>query len=312
MSVGVQVLDDVLFPDEVAALGVSGVNQRRNQRTVNQAGFTMVTRIYSRTLREYTVGIHPMTAAAWLTVEALHEITEGGAFGMLLRDPKDSRVSLTDGKLQGFAGGQLVGVMGQGFGVPTYRLHKRYAAMGTSRTHDRRITRPMPTPSITRGGSPVTVGGGAGQISIDLSTGTVTFVADASQSIQSITVGATTVLNFANGTGIVAALSVGQRVYLSGITGTAATTLNGLSHEVTNVGATSLTIATTTTGLTATGGTAAKYPQASEALAWSGGFYVPVHFASDEIDWTFLAGDLDEGERLLAGPSVVLVEIREQ
>lgn len=312
MSAGVQVLDDVLFPDQVVALGVSGVNRRRNQRTVNQGGFMLVTRIFSRTLRQYTVGIHPMPAADWLTVETLHEITDGGAFGMLLRDPKDSRVSLTEGKLQGFAGGQLVGIMGQGFGVPTYRLHKRYAAMGTSRTHDRRITRPMPAPLITRGGNPVTVGSGAGQISISTSTGSVTFVADASQSIQSVTVGASTVLNFANGTGIVAALAVGERVHLSGITGTAATTLNGLSHEVTAKGATSLTILTATTGLTASGGTAAKYPQASEALAWSGGFYVPVHFASDEIDWTFLAGDSDEGERLLAGPSVVLVEIREQ
>lgn len=308
----VTVLNDVIFPRQIIEVGVRGQNRRRNQRTENQAGFMQITRVWSRTLREYEVGIAPLTTEQWATLEGLHEVTEGGAFGMLMRDPKDSSVTAAQGKMQGFAGSQLVGTMGQGYGVPVYRLFKRYSAYGTTRTHDRRITRPMATPAITRGGSPVTVGSGAGNISINLDTGTVTFVADASQAIQSITVGSTTVLNFSNGTGIVATLSVGQRVYLSGITGTAATTLNGLSHEVINVGATSLTIATTTTGLTATGGTAAKYPQASEALAWSGGFYVPVHFRDDSIDWEIVRGGPSESGRLLAGPSVVLVEIREQ
>lgn len=308
----VTVLNDVIFPRQIIEVGVRGVNRRRNQRTENQAGFMTITRIWSRTLREYEAGIAPLTPEQWATLEGLHEVTDGGAYGMLMLDPKDSACTISQGRLQGFAGSALVGSVGQGYGVPVYRLFKRYSAYGTTRTHDRRITRPMATPAITRGGSPVTVGSGAGNISINLDTGTVTFVADASQAIQSITVGSTTVLNFSNGTGIVAALSVGQRVYLSGITGTAATTLNGLSHEVINVGATSLTIATTTTGLTATGGTAAKYPQASEALAWSGGFYVPVHFRDDSIDWEIVRGGPSESGRLLAGPSVVLVEIREQ
>lgn len=308
----VVVLSDVIFPADVIALGVSGINRRRNERVANQAGFVQITRVWSRTLREYVVGIHPMPAHLWLAVEALHEVTEGGAFGLLLRDPKDSLVAASEGRLQGFAGGQLVGTMGQGHGVPTYRLHKRYAARGTSRTHDRRITRPIATPAVTRAGNPVTVGAGAGQISHDLHTGSVTFVADASQSISSITVGASTVLNFADGTGMVAAMAVGQRVHVSGVTGTAAATLNGLSHEVTAKGATSLTVSTATTGLTAAGGTAAKFPQPSEALAWSGAFHVPVHFRDDYIDWELVVGDADESERLLAGPAVVLVEIREQ
>lgn len=308
----VTVLNDVIFPRQIVEVGVRGMNRRRNERTENQAGFVQVTVLWSRTLREFVIGMVPLTVEQWATVEGLHEVTEGGAFGMLILDPKDSLVTAAQGRLQGFAGSQLVGTNGFGYGVPVYRLFKRYSAYGTTRTHDRRITRPMATPAITRGGSPVTVGSGAGNISINLDTGTVTFVADASQAIQSITVGSTTVLNFSNGTGIVAALSVGQRVYLSGITGTAATTLNGLSHEVINVGATSLTIAITTTGLTATGGTAAKYPQASEALAWSGGFYVPVHFRDDSIDWEIVRGGPSESGRLLAGPSVVLVEIREQ
>lgn len=45
-------------------------------------------------------------------------------------------------------------------------------------------------------------------------------------------------------------------------------------------------------------------------VTWSGTFYVPVHFLSDEIDWELsIAGA--EDSRLMAGPSVVLAEVRE-
>lgn len=308
----VVVYTDVIFPRSIIEVGVRVVHRRRNQRSENQAGFMRINRIWSRTLREYEIDIVPLTPEQASTLEGLYEITDGGAFGMLIADPKDSLVTSTQGRMQGFAGSQLVGSVGFGYGVPAYRLFKRYSAYGTTRTHDRRITRPMATPAVTRAGNPVTVGAGAGQISHDLNTGTVTFVADVSQAIGSITVGASTVLNFADGTGIVAAMAVGQRVYVSGVTGTAAATLNALSHEVTAKGATSLTIATATTGLTASGGTAAKYPQASEALAWSGQFYVPVHFRDDYIDWQMIRGGYTEDARLLDGTSVVLIEIREQ
>lgn len=46
------------------------------------------------------------------------------------------------------------------------------------------------------------------------------------------------------------------------------------------------------------------------ALQWSGRFYVPVHFQSDTLDWDLvIAGGYDQ--RFLAGPSVVLDEVRE-
>jgi uncharacterized protein (TIGR02217 family) len=46
------------------------------------------------------------------------------------------------------------------------------------------------------------------------------------------------------------------------------------------------------------------------ALTWSGRFYVPVHFQADDLDWDLIApGGYDQ--RFLAGPSVVLQEIRE-
>jgi hypothetical protein len=45
-------------------------------------------------------------------------------------------------------------------------------------------------------------------------------------------------------------------------------------------------------------------------LTWSGDFYVPVHFANDEIDWEMILGGTYD-TRLIAGPSVTLQEVRE-
>jgi len=309
----ITVYSDVLFPDEAAVRGVRGRTIRRNERAQAQGGHQQVNVLWSRSLREYEVGIIPLAASAWGQIEALHEITDGGAFGMLLRDPKDAAATAAQGLMQPAVDGEAVGAIGVGYGVPVLQLFKRYAASGTTRTHDRRITRPESPAALLRGGLPVNIGIAAGHAAIDYATGTVTFVADTSQSIASVTVGAATVVNFNDGLGIVAALAIGQRVYLSGITGTAAAVLNGLSHEVTAKGATSLTIATSTTGLAASSGTgnAAKYPQASEALAWSGGFFVPVHFRDDYIDWELVRGGAMEDVRLIAGPAVVLEEVRE-
>ena len=62
--------------------------------------------------------------------------------------------------------------------------------------------------------------------------------------------------------------------------------------------------------MAAASGLAYKYPQATEALTWDGGFYVPVQFANDEIDWDLVrSGAYDT--RLMAGPSVTLLEVRE-
>lgn len=48
----------------------------------------------------------------------------------------------------------------------------------------------------------------------------------------------------------------------------------------------------------------------SDTFTWQGSFYVPVHFADDSLDWDLvLSGDNED--RLVAGPSAVLLEVRE-
>jgi hypothetical protein len=309
----VAVLNDVILPEEVLEGGIRGKNQRMNQRSSNQAGFVQANIVWTQTLRRYELGFLPMLPSEWQLLEGLHEATEGGAYGFLMRDPKDSLVRAGEGLLQprGFAVAGDLGTLGLGYGVPDYRLYKRYTAEGSTRTKDRRIARPIVADVvIKRAGSTVTFGAGAGQVALNADTGTATFVADVSQALTSITPGASTVLNFANGTGIVAALAVGDRVALDLLTGTAATTLNGLTHVITAKGATSLTVSTVTTGLAATGGTAYKFPQPSETLTWTGEFYVPVQFEGDDLEWEILASGTEEA-RVLCGRSIVLVEVRE-
>lgn len=308
----ITILSDVILPEIVILAGVRGRQIRKNERTQTINGSVEVNVQWDYTLREFEIGYKAMLPEAWAAIEGLFEVTDAGAYGFLMLDPKDSLVTAAQGKLIAYNNGFPAGTMGSGYGEPVYYLFKRYTSIGSTQTRDRPISRPL-TPQITRAGSPVTVGAAPGNIAIDSATGKVTFVADASQSILAITVGSTTVLEFVDSTGIYAALAVGQRIYLSGISGTAASLLNGRSHAITAKSGGSpftLTISTTTTGLTATGGTAFKYPQASEALAWSGRFYVPVHFMTDQLDWEIVRPGPNE-DRLVQGPPVGIMQVLE-
>lgn len=50
---------------------------------------------------------------------------------------------------------------------------------------------------------------------------------------------------------------------------------------------------------------------AANTVTWTGRFYVPVHFQADSIDWELAVAGPDPDARFVAGPSVVLQEIRE-
>jgi len=304
------VKSDVIMDECVFLAGASGMRTRQNDRTANQGGYETVNAVRDVTLSTYSFGAKPMDIDAWSEVEGVYEDTDAGTFGFLIKDPIHQSVTVADGGLQGYMLGVQYGVSGFGNGTPTYVLGQFFKPQSTTRRRFTPRTRPIGTPSVFRGGSPVTVGVAAGNIAFSAAPVFVTFVADTSQALTSITTGASTVLNFADGTGMVAATSIGQRVYVTGVSGTAATTLNSIAHVVTAKGATSLTVSTVTTGLSGTGGTAAKYPQADEALTAAFSFYVPVHFASDNLEFDIvLPGDVED--RIVAGPNVTLIEVRE-
>ncbi len=204
----ITVYSDVILPDSVISAGVSGKNMRMNSRIAMNNGYESINQIWARTLRQYQLGIKPMSLTAWQAIQAIHEITEGGAYGFLMEDPSDCQVS---------------GGVATSLTSTTFQLKKRYTDAGSSRTKDRNITRPRSSGfTITTSGTPIV------SYTLDVTTGIITIPAAPS----------------------------------------------------------------------------------AATLAWSGKYYVPVHFQEDFIDWEIVMPGADAG-RLLAGPSVVLQEIRE-
>lgn len=298
---------DVIVPNSVVMAGAVGKQRRQNDRTINQGGFASVNVVRDATIREFTLGVIPMTLANWALIEGLYEVTDAGAFGMLILDPKDSVVTASQGGLLGYMAGVENGVVGFGNGTPNYGFRKLYTAAGSTRAKARAVTRPNGTPAMLRNGSAVTVGIAAGNVA--LSTGPVlaTFVPDSASNVSSIAVGATTSVTLS----AALALSVGGQLWLTGLTGADAALVNNLAHQITAISGTTYTLSTNTAGKAITAaGQGQQYPQSTDTLTWSGTFYVPVHFTNDDMDWDLVkpGGQLD---RLVSGPSIPLAEIRE-
>lgn len=302
----ITIFPDVILPNSVMVAGVTGRNLRSNTRAMNQGGYATVNINWTRTLREFTLGVAPMAPAAWQAIEGVYEVTDAGAYGFLLQDPKDNTAA--GAPLQPLLNGASVGTSGLGYGVPTFQLYKRYTSAGSTRYRDRLIKRPMASPAVLRNGAAVTYGAGAGQLAVDTTTGIATFVADASSNVTAVTVGATTQVTLA---AALSGLAVGGRLWLQGLTGADAALLNSQSHAITAIAGAVYTLGTVTTGKTITAaGQGVQLPQPTDTLTWSGGFYVPVHFVNDEIDWQLDSGGAYD-TRLLSGPSVVVQEVRE-
>lgn len=208
----ITVYSDAILKNTTLSSGVSGKTFRMNTRVQMETGTATVNSNWSQSLRQYELASVPRTIDQWREIEALYEITKGGAYGFLVEDPKDSKVTSTQGKCSLVSGA-------------TYQLLKRYTFTGSSQYYDRIITRPKSTGlTVTYNGSP------APSYTLDVTTGRITF----------------------------------------------------------------------------TGGAVADVT----LLAWSGEFYVPVHFTNDQIDWELIApGPADS--RYVAAPSIPLSEIRE-
>jgi uncharacterized protein (TIGR02217 family) len=254
---------------------------------------------------EYEIGLAARILSEFEEIKAAFLACRGRKDGFRFQDRADYLIAQADGFPKPLHGTEEVGTPGLGYGVPAYQLAKKYTAGSVAYYRD--IRKPV---SITlfRAAAPVTAGGGAGQYALSTTTGIITFVADQSRSISAHTVGADHILDLASA--FSPNLAIGGRVYITGVAGTAADILNDLSHEVTAVAADIVTIATDTTGLTATGGNAFFYPQPTEALEFSGEFDVPVRFGVDKFDAVILDRRGAQGELILSLPSIPLIEIR--
>lgn len=195
---------------------------------------------------------------------------------------------------------------GAGTGVATYDLWKRVTE--GSDTDDKRIYKPVAgTVTPYRGGAPVTLGVGAGNAAVDAVNGQVTFVADASQNVAGVTVGASTVVTLA---AAVAGFVVGGRLWLESLGGTVGAALNNLAHPITGISGAQYTLSTATTGLAYTsGGVGRKFPQPADTLGWAGQFDMPVRFDVERMRYQFKARESD-GRMLFYLYSLPIVELR--
>ncbi|MEW5708783.1 MAG: DUF2460 domain-containing protein [Pseudomonadota bacterium] len=234
------------------------------------------------------------------TIIAFFRAVKGRAYGFRWKDWADYQATTTTGRL---------GTLGQGTGLPSYQLYKRYA-LG-SLTEDRAIKKPVSgTVTVYRNGGAVTFGSSPGQVSLDVTTGLVTFVADGQKAIQSITVGTTTQVTFSAPVG---GLLAGQKLYLGPVAGPDAALLANQAHLISSVSGTgpvTYTLAVNTAGKSITPGGASgyKYPQAEDVLTWAGEFDVPVRFDTDILRTRFEAMQGDESLHYLY--SLPIVEIR--
>jgi hypothetical protein len=214
---------------------------------------------------------------------------QGAGHQFRVKDSSDFTTTATNGiliPLHGSGADLPVGAVGLGYGTSTYLAAKKYVsgALTTVRWLQKLVTGEV---TVYRGGSPVASGGVTpGNVNVDTATGKIVFNADQSRAITAHVVGASHQMTFTSA--FSPNFTVGQRIYLTGVTGADADTLNNKSHAITVVSSATITISTATTGMSVANGSGHFYPQASEALTLVCEFDVPCIFSSDEASFEII------------------------
>ncbi len=239
---------------------------------------------------EWATGLHSFDFTHGVMDQTQHDsilnffhAIQGRGNQFRVKDYSDYSTDINTGILVPVSAGGVVGTVGAGYGVIGYAVAKLYSSgvLATYRLLQKLVSG---TTVFYRNGAPIIIGGGPGSIvSVDVTTGQVNFVPDQTKGISAHTVGAAHQLTVS--TAFSPNFVIGQRIYITGVAGTAATALNGLSHAITNVVGAVITISTATTGLTATGGTAEFFAQVTDTLRVVTQFDVPCRFTSDEASF---------------------------
>lgn len=301
--------DSPRFPDDIAYGAIGGAGFSTDLVAV-RAGHESRNSNWTRARCRFEVSHAAKNPTQLAALIRFFRSVKGRAIAFRFKDFTDWRHNDAGGTggLVGVVAGDPIATFGVGYGVPVYQAFKRYT--DGSFTDDRLIAKLVSgRVTIKRGGVAVAVGVGASEIALDINTGLVTFVADASRTVTGVTVGATTVVSVSGSTMV--QIGVGDRLYLSDLAGADAALLNDLSHVVTNVAGLDYTLSTSTAGKTITtgSGVARAFPQADETLTWEGEFDVPVRFDTDQM---MLSADTRSGGSLISSwGGVPLVEVRD-
>lgn len=286
---------DELFPTQIS-YGCKSSPRYETTIVARKSGHETRNADWSRSRRGFDVANRVRIQAEYDEVlDFFLSVGEGQTYSFRFLDWLDYQVVLSRGLMGG----------GLGDGGPVYQLVKRY--LRGAYTKDRDITKLVAGTIVGyRNAAAITVGSGAGQIAIGLTTGQITFVADATQSITGHTPGASHVFTTASD---LAGLGIAGKVYLTGVSGSADSALNSIAHTIANKtgsGPYTWTVSTATTGLSASGGTAAKYPQASDELRWTGQFHNVVRFNIPEFPAVLNQGNIIDIQ------SIPLIEVRDE
>lgn len=211
---------------------------------------------------------------------------KGQAFGFRFRDwtdYQDEGAGIVGQPFSNFSASNFVPV-GAGTGGPSYQMYKVYSENPFA--DYRVVQKPFNGGGlqVQRNGVNVTQGSAAGDCSIDTTTGIVTFVADSSAAITGWTAGATTQFTVA---AVPGGWAVGKLLYFTSVTGDTGGVLNNKAVSISAIAGTTVTVAANTVGDTLSGGTASMYPQAADALAWTGTFDTPCRFSTDDFYASF-------------------------
>ncbi len=282
------------FPENISR-GASGGPGYQTDVVVVSSGHEKRNITWPLGRARYDVAHGVRTQAQMDALIAFFRSMKGKGHGFRFKDWSDFQCTIAQGVLG----------TGNGTGAPAYQLGKLYVAGALSET--RTISKPVSGQvAVQRNGAAVTIGGAAGNIAIDSTTGIGTFVADAQSAATSITVGATTTVVLTTNPGT---LIAGQRLFLSGFTGAGAALVNNLAHTINSVSGTgpfTFVLSTVTSGATITlgSGLGRRFPQVADALTWSGQFDVPVRFDIDQMAVSI------EAFQLYSWGQIPLVEIR--
>lgn len=287
-------LETPRFPDNVA-LGASGGPGYLTDIVVVNSGAESRNQNWTQARAVYEVSHAARLPAEYTVLRDFFRAVKGRTHGFRFKDHSDYQATVANGVLGA----------GVGTGAPTYQLGKNYAAGALSET--RTISKPVVgTASVYRNAVLATAGSGAGQYALSTTTGIVTWVADATQTIASVTVGSPTVINVSSA---LTGAAGGKKVWLANIVGTAATLLNDTAWTIATVVGTAITLSgCDTTGLTASTGNASMFPQATDALTWAGEFDVPARFDVDRM--VGVISNKSGGQFVIDWESIPVIEIR--
>ncbi|MFT0167480.1 DUF2460 domain-containing protein [Paraburkholderia mimosarum] len=282
-------LESPRFPDNVAFGAVVGPSYSTVISTVYSGRETRIVG-WTQSRINFEVGLRALGAADTASLDAFFRAVKGRGYGFRIKDWTD----YTDG-----GNGVLTAQSTPG----VYQMGKQYTqgAMSELRT----ISKPVAgSVSVIFNGAALGTG-----VSIDSTTGLITFAALATSGVTGVTTGSSTVVTLAFA---IPGIAVGGLLALSGLAGADAALLNGQQFAVSAISGTQYTLNVNTAGKSINPGTgiAQKFPQPTDVLAWTGQFDVPARFDVDEMKKQIVDRNGSGGDLLVTWGSIPIMEIR--